>query len=70
MKPVLTINELNKQYLYWMNKYGNNRSDNDLRFGQYIHILYEIPNFNISESDGFYSEDVNLAYEIIINKIK
>lgn len=70
MKKLLTITELNAEYIKWLSMYGNSRNESDLRFGQFIHIEYALPvNTNYSVNDGFSTEDINKAYENISNLI-
>ena len=70
MKEKLTIDKLNSEFLDWSNKYGNSRDEQDLRFGQYIHINYEVPKVSdYTINDGFSSENVNVAYGYIAKLI-
>jgi hypothetical protein len=70
MKEKLTIDKLNSEFLVWANKYGNSRDEQDLRFGQYIHIKYELPKVSdYTINDGFSSENVNVAYGCIVKLI-
>ena len=63
----LTWESLNNEYLNWALKYGEERNEDDLRFGQYLDSKYEIQHDWI---DGvFYSEDYEKVYSELLNKL-
>ena len=59
---VLHSNQLNQEFLNWTSEWGNGRNPEDLRFGQYLHLMYKIPD---SLMDGFYDESPLKAYRAI-----
>ena len=64
----LSINILNNEFEKWVHEFGNGRSNNDLRFGQYLHRKYKIQ--IITDEDGFYDELPLDSYTKIINNLK
>lgn len=63
----LNINILNDEFLVWTGDFGNGRNKQDLRFGQFIHLKY---NIETEEDDGFYDEVPRNSYTKIINNLK
>jgi hypothetical protein len=55
----LTYQILNKEYLYWSTMIGDGRNKEDIRFGQRMHILYDMSDFKI---DVFYKESCEEVY--------
>lgn len=63
----LTIERLNGEYLEWTLQWGQGRNEQDLRFGQYLDVKYNL-NLHISDrSVGlFYNENVDEVYDKIL----
>ena len=63
----LTIERLNGEYLEWTLQWDQGRNEQDLRFGQYLDVKYNL-NFHISDrSVGlFYNENVDEVYDKIL----
>ena len=63
----LTIERLNGEYLEWTLQWGQGRNEQDLRFGQYLDMKYNL-NLHISDrSVGlFYNENVDEVYDKIL----
>ncbi len=59
---VLHFNQLDQEFLNWTSEWGNGRNKQDLRFGQYLHLQYQILN---SSMNGFYDEEPLRAYNNI-----
>lgn len=67
-KRKLTYESLNGEYLNWALKYGEERNEDDLRFGQYITNKYDmlyftVDVFNIEDYEETYSELLRDLYE-------
>lgn len=63
----LTWERLNHEYLNWALKYGEERNEDDLRFGQYLDSKYVIDK---EWSDSiFYLEDYEIVYSELLNKL-
>lgn len=62
----LTFESLEQEYMSWKALYGIGRNDDDLRFGQYIHITYDLP----SNVEVFYVENANRTYDILTTWLK
>jgi len=63
---VLTYSLLNGEYLSWALRYGDDRNENDLRFGQYLHSKYDMSEFKI---DVFYFEDYEEVYSELLKDL-
>jgi len=50
---VLSWTRLQEEYENWSSNYGEGRDLNDIRFGQYLYITYDLSEFNV---DPFYPE--------------
>lgn len=72
-KKKLTIEILNQEYNNWIKKFGPGRNKDDLRFGQYLHINYDIDSLftenNQHVNDGFYTESAYTVYDIFVEKL-
>jgi hypothetical protein len=64
-KMLLTYERLNGEYLDWALRYGENRNEDDLRFGQYLNSKYSMVSFN----DVFYFEDYESVYSSLLNDL-
>lgn len=63
----LTWERLNNEYLNWALKYGEERNEDDLRFGQYLDSKYDMDK---QWSDSiFYLEDYEKVYSELLNKL-
>jgi len=63
----LTWERLNYEYLNWALKYGEERNEDDLRFGQYLDLKYDMDK---EWSDSiFYLEDYEEVYSELLNKL-
>ena len=63
----LTWERLNNEYLNWALKYGEERNEDDLRFGQYLDSKYDMGK---QWSDSiFYLEDYEKVYSELLNKL-
>lgn len=60
----LTFERLTKEYEDWLNTYGNDRNDNDWRFGQYVVNIY-----GFDPPGLFYEENASNAYKIACHAI-
>ena len=60
----LTIKRLNLEHVTWSLDNGNDRSTDDLRFGQFIHNKY-----NVECVDVFYVESAQEAYEQLLTNL-
>lgn len=62
----LDYTRLNGEYLNWALKYGEERNEDDLRFGQYLHSKYDMSHFNV---DVFYIEDYEKVYSELLKDL-
>lgn len=62
----LTFEALEKEYVNWNTTYGIGRNTDDLRFGQYIHITYDLP----SSVEVFNIENANRSYIVLTDWLK
>ena len=62
----LNINILNNEFLMWTGDFGNGRNKQDLRFGQFMYLKY---NIDIKKQEGFYDEIPRYSYSKIINNL-
>lgn len=58
----LTYELLNEEFVRWNILNGSGRSDDGLRFGQYLSNKYDIAN----ATDIFYIESVKVVYDILL----
>lgn len=63
----LNINILNNEFLIWIGDFGNGRNKEDLRFGQFMYLKYNIDN---KELEGFQDEIPRYSYSKILNNLK
>jgi len=57
----LTQEILDEKFVEWNQTWGQGRDNQDMRFGQWIHQYYLVPESD-SANDGFYSENSAEAY--------
>jgi hypothetical protein len=62
----LDYTRLNGEYLNWALKYGEERNEDDLRFGQYLLSKYDMSNFKV---DVFYIEDYEKTYSELLKDL-
>ena len=65
-KRELSYELLNREYLNWALQYGEERNEDDLRFGQYLHNKYDMSNFKV---DVFYTEDYEKTYSELLGDL-
>lgn len=65
-KRELSYELLNGEYLNWALQYGEERNEDDLRFGQYLHNKYDMSNF---KADVFYTEDYEETYSELLGDL-
>lgn len=58
------IELITKEYIVWLQQFGNGRNKQDLRFGQHICNL-----LNIHDSKVFNQEDAVTAYSMIMENV-
>jgi len=58
----LDYTRLNGEYLNWALKYGEERNEDDLRFGQYLLSKYDMSDY-IEDYEKTYSELLKDLYE-------
>lgn len=61
----LTLEILNEKFVEWNHKWSQGRDDKGLRFGQWIHLYYRVPESD-SANDGFYAEIPAEAYSELL----
>ena len=67
----LTIERLNNEYLNWTLNYDQGRNDQDLRFGQYLDMKYNLELHLSDRSVGlFYNESTNEVYNEILRVLQ
>lgn len=67
----LTIERLNGEYLDWALQWGQGRNDQDLRFGQYLDVKYDLQLHLSDRSVGlFYNENVDEVYDKILHVLQ
>jgi len=59
---ILNWIRLQKEYEQWFENYGEGRDLNDLRFGQYLYIKYDLSEFNV---DPFYPEGCENVFAML-----
>ena len=62
----LDYTRLNGEYLNWALKYGEERNEDDLRFGQHLLSKYDMSNFKV---DVFYIEDYEKTYSELLKDL-
>lgn len=62
----LTWSKLNSEYLEWSRENGEGRNKNDLRFGQYLYIKYDLTDLNNLDIDPFYVEGCENVYSMLL----
>ena len=62
----LDYTRLNGEYLNWALKYGEERNEDDLRFGQYLYSKYDMSHFKV---DVFYTEDYEKTYSELLKDL-
>lgn len=67
----LTIERLNNEYLNWTINYDQGRNDQDLRFGQYLDLKYNLELHLSDRSVGlFYNESTDEVYNEILRVLQ
>lgn len=61
----LTTEILTNEYNNWLINNKNGRNSEDLRFGQYLHINYNMDNL----TDVFYKESATDAFNILLKNL-
>lgn len=61
----ITYNILSSEYQIWISKYKNGRNEQDLRFGQYLHINYDMSNV----IDVFHKESATQVFNILVKQL-
>jgi|TARA_B110000967_G_scaffold92005_1_gene94667 hypothetical protein len=59
---ILSWSRLNTEYLKWSKDNGEGRDKNDLRFGQYLYIKYDLSEYSV---DPFYPEGCENIYAML-----
>lgn len=62
----LDYTRLNGEYLNWALKHGEEKNEDDLRFGQYLHSKYDMSNFKV---DVLYTEDYEKVYSVLLKDL-
>lgn len=62
----LTYERLNGEYLQWALNHGDERDNNDIRFGQMLHNKYDMSMFN---TDVFYKEGCEDVYSELLKDL-
>lgn len=65
----LTVEILNEKFVEWNHKWSQGRDDKDIRFGQWIHLHYRVPESSGSQ-DGFYAETPAEAYSELLTLVE
>lgn len=68
-KKLLTLERLNGEYLTWSLNFGDGRNDSDLRFSQYIDLMYEHDIHDYLD-DPFYYASATKAYHTLVESIR
>lgn len=67
----LTIERLNNEYLNWTLNYDQGRNDQDLRFGQYLDLKYNLELHLSDRSVGLlYNESTDEVYNEILRVLQ
>jgi hypothetical protein len=61
----LTKERLLVEHLSWTNDNGDGRNEDNIRFGQFIHIKYNIEGLLDANNDGWNNESSKEAFDII-----
>lgn len=61
----ITYNILLTEYQIWISEYKNGRNEEDLRFGQYLHINYDMSNV----TDVFHKESATEVFNILVKDL-
>ena len=68
-KKLLTLERLNGEYLTWSLNFDDGRNDSDLRFSQYIDLMYE-HDVHAYLDDPFYYESATKVYHTLVESIR
>lgn len=72
MSLTLTHINLRNEYFDWVHAHGNGRNKEDLRFGQFLHLKYNLEFMELegNEDDCFYTEGADEAFTNIIKLLQ